>query len=169
MTVTPDYLQQSALRLDQFATIDSALPLLQPLATSLADPISGWCGTILRTWHWLPTHYVAERDGDHWQRSMETLTTHSGDCEDWAILLAAMLKANGIDARILTVPTHVGVAVLMSSTAAGWDLHVHNGTPWLLLEGTLDPDLRLSVPPGSDVEMITPHLNTPYLQIAGVG
>ena len=168
MTVSPDYLQRCARRLDHFAALDSALAPLHALVDALADPAGEWPGTIQRTWSWLPTHYVAELDGDHWQRTLETLSTHAGDCEDWAIALAAMLKANGIDARLVTIPQHVAVAVPMAGTELGWELHVHRGRSWLFLESTIDLVTRLSVPPGSDVEMITPYVNTPYLQIAGM-
>jgi transglutaminase-like putative cysteine protease len=168
MSFTPAYLLDAAQRLAAIAARDSRLPELQPLAASLVDPL-GWYGTVLATWSWLPTHYVAESRGDDWQPTLVTLASRSGDCEDWSIVLAALLKANGIDARIVATLYHVAVALPVPAWlggATGWPTFRHAGRVWVFLECTLDPTQRRGLVPGAGAGLVTAHLGTPYVQIA---
>lgn len=53
--------------------------------------------------NWLPRHmrYIADTGGDRWAAPEETIKNGGGDCEDLAFLSAAVLKAFGIDARVV--------------------------------------------------------------------
>lgn len=171
------YLRRSAARLDFLAERDASSARLRTIARGLADVRGGWTATVLRAWQWLPTRYVAERTGDHWQVSLETLQTRFGDCEDWSVLLAALLKANRVDCRLLTVPQHVAVAVRVPTrdlvpgtsrvTNYGWQTYTHLGRPWLFLESTLEAPMRRTIPPGFIDDTVTAFIGSPYLQIAG--
>lgn len=180
MRAFPAYLRRSASTLDDLSALDSATSDVRSIAGRLVDRSDPWAGTIARAWWWLPTWYVAERDGDRWQRSAFTMKTGTGDCEDWAVLLAALLKAAAIDARIATLPQHVVVAVrvpddrmaapapyrAIARTAEGWEAHWHLGQAWLFLESTLSPWLRAGWWPGALAGHVAMWANTPFLQIA---
>jgi hypothetical protein len=172
------YLWRSALKLERLANGDARMVLVQRVARPLlagcssADPAE----RILRLWRWLPITYLAERRGDYWQRSAETLRRGSGDCEDLSILGSALLKAMGIDARVTTLPGHAVVAVPLApmlsrpggSLAQGWRAYLHRGSPWLFLEITLPLAGRRTRAPGDVAEHIARFVDTPCLQIAGV-
>lgn len=57
----------------------------------------------------------AEDSGEYWKYPLETLRDRKGDCEDGAILLAAMLDAAGYDAGIYLLPSHAMAAVSVES------------------------------------------------------
>lgn len=158
------YLRDSATRLDRAAQRDAQEPIVRALAARLRDPRDPRRGTLARAWRWLPTIYVAESDGDRWQRTMLTLQRRAGDCEDWAIVLAAVSKAAGLDARIATMPGHVVVAVPVASEHP--HAHPHGGRAWLFLESTFPPALRARVAPGWGTAHVAAWSGTPYLQIA---
>jgi transglutaminase-like putative cysteine protease len=44
---------------------------------------------------------------------LETLKTGGGDCDDGALLLAAMLESIGVNTRIVTIPGHAFVKAEM--------------------------------------------------------
>ncbi|MDO9325897.1 MAG: PEGA domain-containing protein [Methanoregula sp.] len=48
---------------------------------------------------------------DYWQYPVETLAEGTGDCEDTAILTAALLKEMGYEVAIILLPEHAAVAV----------------------------------------------------------
>ena len=52
---------------------------------------------------------------EYWKYPLETLYDRKGDCEDGAILLAALLYAAGYDAGIYLLPGHSVAAVSMKS------------------------------------------------------
>lgn len=128
-------------------------------------------------WAWenLPTNYVADRDGDNWQPAWLTLTRGAGDCEDWAVLLAAILKALGVTASVGVMPGHAAVFVPLvdvhwpsqfsnpNALPAHWRIVADDGRKYLALESTTMPSRRGV--PGSSDELIRPWLNTNHLWI----
>jgi len=48
---------------------------------------------------------------DYWKYPIETLADGNGDCEDTAILTAALLKEMGYDVAVVFLPEHAAVAV----------------------------------------------------------
>jgi len=135
---------------------------------------------IAAVWQWLPMHYKRELDGDHWQTAEETLIVQSGDCEDWAILLSAVLKRLGVDARIGVMPGHAAVFVPVRNVApfsilfgqidartllpANWPLLNYAGGRWLALEATVPPAIKGL--PGEHLNLIAPAANQGTLVIA---
>jgi len=75
---------------------------------------------------------------------VETIDRLGGDCDDLAILYAAVLEALGVPTAFVTVPGHIFVAIDlgMSRTAAAQafadagDLFERNGTLWMPIEVT---------------------------------
>ena len=57
----------------------------------------------------------AEDNGEYWKYPLETLRDKKGDCEDGAMLLAAMLDAAGYDAGIYLLPYHAMAAISVES------------------------------------------------------
>lgn len=135
---------------------------------------------IAAVWDWLPVRYVQDRDGDHWQVVEETLRLRSGDCEDWSILLAAILKRLGLDARIGVMPGHAAVFMPVSYVQAfsvllgqidarallpaNWPLISYAGGRWLALESTVAPESRGL--PGEHLTLIEPAARQGTLLIA---
>lgn len=127
-------------------------------------------------WRTLPTHYLADLNGDNWQHAWLTLLLRNGDCEDWAVLLAAILKALGVVASVGVMPGHAAVFVPLMDvgwpfvvekqhTIPGhWPIVVHGGRKWLALEATTDPGSRGA--PGTATDLIYPWLNSQLLYIA---
>jgi len=128
-------------------------------------------------WRWLPTRYVRDRDGDNWQSAEETLRREQGDCEDWAVLLCAVLKALGQNAHIGVMPEHAAVFVPVEIVSlfdprvqrsnfvpSTWRTALHQGRVWLPLEATTLPKHRGE--PGWNDQLIRPWLNTGQLSIA---
>ncbi|MBC8067427.1 MAG: hypothetical protein IAG13_03760 [Deltaproteobacteria bacterium] len=171
-----DYLRRSAARLDHLAASDARSATVRSVAARIHDPGRRWDETVRRAWAWLPTHYVEERTGDRWQRSRETLTRGVGDCEDWSVVLAAVLKANRVDCRVVAMPQHIAVAVRVPArdlvyseamvTVRGWEIYLHHAQPWLFLESTLGPKDRAGRMPGWGAAHIAAFADSPYLQIA---
>jgi hypothetical protein len=54
---------------------------------------------------------VTKGETDYWKYPIETLADGNGDCEDTAILTAALLKEMGHDVAIVILPEHAAVAV----------------------------------------------------------
>ncbi|MFA4861866.1 PEGA domain-containing protein [Methanoregula sp.] len=54
---------------------------------------------------------VTNQETDYWKYPVETLAEGSGDCEDTAILTAALLKEMGYDVAIVLFDDHAAVAV----------------------------------------------------------
>lgn len=134
-------------------------------------------------WRWLPSHYVADRNGDNWQTVEVTDLRGVGDCEDWAVYLAAVLQATDLDARIGVMPEHAAVFVPVSDgprvlldpfigwvpnrnlIPSDWKCIIHQGRKWLPLEATTTPNRRSA--PGVDDRLIRPWINTSQLVIGG--
>jgi len=58
---------------------------------------------------------------EYWAYPMETLANERGDCEDSAILLAALLRALGVDVILIHVrePSHVAVGIALTIERPG--------------------------------------------------
>ena len=54
---------------------------------------------------------VTNQETEYWKYPIETLADGSGDCEDTAILTAALLREMGYDVALVLVPEHAAVAV----------------------------------------------------------
>lgn len=86
---------------------------------------------------------------DYWAYPLETLDHERGDCEDSAILLAALLRALGIDVILIHIrqPGHlaVGVALRIDCTGRWIDF---NGKRYFYVEATEGPNWRIGqLPP----------------------
>ena len=113
----------------------------------------------------------------HWQTAEETLRLQQGDCEDWSVLLCAVLKALGVDAHLAVMPEHAAVFVRVTPVSAqnlwamlpnmvpvSWRTVIHRGGLWLPLEATTTRDSRRE--PGVDDGLIRRWLNTDNLIVA---
>jgi len=82
---------------------------------------------------------------DYVKYPVETLSSGAGDCDDLAVLYAAVLEAAGVEAALLLTPGHVLVAantgVPEQFAASIWPsnsrLLLHEGTAWVPIESTL--------------------------------
>lgn len=114
-------------------------------------PWLGLLGRILTAYLRLPTSYASDGLDDFWQTVPRTLRRGSGDCEDSAMALAAILACLGIDARIAVMPGHAAVMVRVQATAypraflslpdavvpPQWRTVFYRGEEWLPLEPTI--------------------------------
>lgn len=175
---------QAARRLQQMAIRGALAPEVAKLAATLWNP--SIVARIRAAWLKLPTHYVAEPDGvDDWQEAVRTLRTRSGDCEDWSVLLAAILLSLGVNARIAVMPGHAAVVLPIQPIQYGldwygrvvpilpagtevvpqnWHLFNYQGGLWLPLESTTDPKTRAV--PGEQTAKILLSARTNELYIA---
>ena len=65
---------------------------------------------------WVRDHIVYTDDpNDYWQSASETLSWRTGDCEDYAILLASMIDEMGGNARVNVIDGHAFASVFMGS------------------------------------------------------
>lgn len=79
---------------------------------------------------------------------IETLVEKGGDCEDMAILVAAILLAIGRDVVILAPPGHVAVGVkVREATSLQGGVIMHNEHPYVYLETTGQGFLLGQIPP----------------------
>ncbi len=61
--------------------------------------------------------YVLEPEGeDEWQRPEELLSTMEGDCEDYSLLIAAMVNAIGGTSRMYLIEGHAFAAIYVGDT-----------------------------------------------------
>lgn len=141
---------------------------------------------LYRAWMWLPTQYVRDRDGDNWQAAALTNMLRMGDCEDWAVLLAALLLVLGIDAHVGVVPGHafccvrlqpamryqldifgrmIAIPNQVESLPGNWPTYTYQGQNWLFLEATTIQAMRGL--PGTQMNLILPGLNSSTLVIGG--
>lgn len=75
---------------------------------------------------------------DYWQYPVETLVKESGDCEDHAILAAALLKEMGYDVAVVLLedPTKGHAAVAVACDACNGYYYPINGKKYYFLETT---------------------------------
>ena len=67
---------------------------------------------------WVCDHVVYTDDpNDYWQSAGETLSWRTGDCEDYAILLASMIGEMGGNARVNVIDGHAFASVYVGSNA----------------------------------------------------
>jgi predicted transglutaminase-like cysteine proteinase len=60
--------------------------------------------------------YAAE---EFWATPFETLCSQRGDCEDTAVLYAAIMAAMGYNVALIQFPTHLGAAIEVSGVTGG--------------------------------------------------
>jgi hypothetical protein len=77
---------------------------------------------------------VTKQESDYWKYPLETLAEGNGDCEDTAILAAALLKEMGYDVAVVILPEHAAVAVTCE-TCNGY-YYPLNGRRYYYLETT---------------------------------
>lgn len=87
---------------------------------------------------------------DYWRFPIETLADHVGDCEDTAILFAALMSAMGKRTCFIHAPGHaaVGVADLPQSVGQG----VHHGGRWYAYSETTAEGFLFGELPGDLTE-----------------
>jgi hypothetical protein len=68
---------------------------------------------------WVRDHVsYADDPHDYWQSASETLSWRTGDCEDYAILLASMIDEMGGNARVNIIDGHAFPSVFVGSNAS---------------------------------------------------
>lgn len=78
---------------------------------------------------------------DYWCSPAETMARGGGDCDDLAILTASLLRAGGIDARVVLGDIDDGFTTGGHAWVEGWD---HLG--WFLFEATSGEFVRRERP-----------------------
>ena len=108
-TATPFDMTESELK--AYITANSTL-VLDCLQDILGDPpyeLTNAGFDAVRDWVAVNIDYVSDEEQwgvlEYWQTPEETLSLHTGDCEDFAILLCTLLRAYGIGEE------HIYVAV----------------------------------------------------------
>lgn len=67
---------------------------------------------------WVRDHIVYTDDpNDYWQSASETLSWRTGDCEDYAILLASMIDEMGGNARVNIIDGHAFPSVFVGTNS----------------------------------------------------
>lgn len=84
-------------------------------------------------------HYLKDDDATPYDEypkfPVETIAEGWGDCEDSAILYAALMRAAGYDVILLTLPNHMAVGVALSNPIPGIYVN-HNGKLYFYAETT---------------------------------
>lgn len=93
-----------------------------------------------------PVNPYAASTVDYVQYPLQTLTRGAGDCDDLAVLYAALLEAVGLPALLVTTPGHIFVAVPTQSPAHSLESGIadgaralmhHEGRLWIPVETSL--------------------------------
>jgi len=122
----------------------------------------------------MPYTYDNETTGheEYPRYPIETLVDRGGDCEDSAILAAALLLEMGYDVVLLEFPEHMAIGLASSGSLYGYS-YIYNGSQYYYVETTstgwrageipqeyrnLQPDIYPITPAPS----ITVHLNPHY-------
>jgi hypothetical protein len=66
-------------------------------------------------------NYTEDPGGDKWYSPERTLEKRTGDCEDYAILLASMVKSQGGSARVYLTADHAFAAVYIGNSSSDLD------------------------------------------------
>jgi len=94
---------------------------------------------------------------EYWRTPVETLADGHGDCEDLALLLAALLRRSGFRCLLLLAPGHAAVGVEVPNDVAGAYLE-HEGVRYYYCE-TTDSGWTVGMVP-DDVAQETLHFVT---------
>lgn len=85
----------------------------------ITEGIDCTCGQFISYFVQKTIDYKSDQDSksqnEYWKYPLETLYDGYGDCEDEAILLAALLDAAGYDAGIYLIPNHAVAAISVES------------------------------------------------------
>jgi transglutaminase-like putative cysteine protease len=84
---------------------------------------------------------------EHPKYPIETLMEQTGDCEDQAILLAALLKLMGHEVALLILPTHVALGIAGLNLNGIYLTDPGTNTRYYYVETTVDGWLPGQVPP----------------------
>lgn len=110
--------------------VNSGDPVVKNLATSFKNTTAGWsdidrANYVLHFVQCIPYKYDTQGDAlqEHWNYPAETLWRNQGDCEDHAILYAALMKELGYKVALFYVNTSSG-----SHLAVGLDVNGGTGT-----------------------------------------
>lgn len=95
------------------------------------------------------TDIESKGQDEYWRYPVETLADQVGDCEDFAILLCALLRRAGFRSLLVVMPGHAAAAVEAPADVEG-SYFEHNGVRYYFCEttaegwsvGELPPDLR---------------------------
>jgi transglutaminase-like putative cysteine protease len=77
----------------------------------------------------------------------ETLMEQTGDCEDQAILLAALLKLMGYDVALVILPTHVALGIAGLNLSGTYLTNPTTNTRYYYVESTVNGWLPGQIPP----------------------
>jgi tetratricopeptide (TPR) repeat protein len=129
------------------AFVDHRAPLVADLTAQAQDALEGDDGAPLESavalFHGLdrlryrrdPVHPHEPESIDYLQYPTETWTSNGGDCDDLAVLYAAMVEAAGLPALIVRTPGHVFTAVAVDRTELDGSLR-YRGRTWVPFETT---------------------------------
>jgi len=98
MRVPPRYSPEELAVLSAFVTPTGPLSLPEPLASGVSRPTVE-CLITLNSWIHGNLAYERREDGDPFEPA-ETLRRGAGSCRDFAVLLAEVLRHNGVAARL---------------------------------------------------------------------
>jgi hypothetical protein len=148
-----DFPQGRRDELSRMVAVDSAV---KEVAVQLRQRAAHWELTDIQRANFILSFvqrldYTSDKVGEGYDQftkfPAETLAERGGDCEDTAILYAALLQANGYDAVLMLPPQHAATGVAVAAT--GYSLEV-NGKRYYYAEttgegapiGYLPPDYR---------------------------
>lgn len=102
---------------------------------------------------------------DYWQSPSETISSGTGDCDDWGILLYALLRRAGVPSYRLKCSV---TGIVVDGAPAGFHFHVlylaKRDYEWYTLEGTWYPERALtrflSVPRAQSTDLYSTILFT---------
>jgi predicted transglutaminase-like cysteine proteinase len=112
-TNTPVYYSKVNKRIDMGAT----QTIVSNILTNNSNIYS--IQAVADAFDWVRDHIVYTNDpNDYWQSATETLSWRTGDCEDYAILLASMIDQMGGNARVNIIDGHAFATVFVGSDAS---------------------------------------------------
>jgi hypothetical protein len=125
-TFRPDSADTASLYLQTTPTIQTSHPQIRALADSLTRGKQGRCAVMALLNRYVDST-IQNRDVATFSNALATLQAGFGDCGEHAVLLAALLRASGIEARVVLglvyIPGRKGYfyhAWVMARTAGEW-------------------------------------------------
>ncbi len=104
------------------------------------------------------TQYVHDLEStgheDYWRYPIQTIAERKGDCEDSAILLAALLRRAGYRCALFILPGHAAVGVEAGNDVGGGYFE-HNDVRYFYCETTDSGWTVGAIPDGIDTKQIT--------------